>query len=124
MIGGALRCNAELGLYVFIAPFLSQAKNIAWGLIKYKLKDAIASCLVHINEAELTVTFNNNGAKLKLYGADNFDALRGVRIDGCVLDEVGQIKPELWQDVVQPALSDRKGSRLAVCHGTNWTGFV
>ena len=109
LIGGALRCNAELGLYVFIAPFLSQAKNIAWGLIKYKLKDAIASCLVHINEAELTVTFNNNGAKLKLYGADNFDALRGVRIDGCVLDEVGQIKPELWQDVVQPALSDRKG---------------
>ena len=35
--------------------------------------------------------------------------MRGVRLDGCVIDEVAQIKPEVWDEVIQPALSDRKG---------------
>lgn len=109
LIDAALRTQLELSLFVFIAPFLSQAKNIAWGLIKYRLRKLILANAVHINEAELTVTFNHNGAKLKLFGSDNYDALRGVRLDGAVLDEVSQMKPELWEDVVQPALSDRKG---------------
>jgi hypothetical protein len=35
--------------------------------------------------------------------------MRGLRIDGSVIDEVAQIKPEVWMDIIQPALSDRKG---------------
>ena len=40
--------------------------------------------------------------------------MRGVRLDGCVIDEVAQIKPEVWQDTLQPALSDRKGWALFI----------
>ncbi len=109
LINSALKFNLEMGLFVFIAPFLSQAKSIAWGIIKYRLRKLIEIKGVHVNEAELTITFLGNGAKLKLYGADNPDALRGVRLDGAVLDEVSQMKPEIWDDIVQPALSDRKG---------------
>ena len=114
LIYGALNCKEELGLFVFIAPFLSQAKSIAWGMIKYRLRELATLDAIHINEAELTITFNNNGAKLKLYGADNPDALRGVRLDGAVLDEVAQMKPEVWEDIVQPALSDRKGFAIFI----------
>lgn len=109
LIDAALKCQLDLGLFVFIAPFLSQAKNIAWGMIKFRLRELIRLGAVHVNEAELTITFKNNGARIKLYGADNPDALRGVRLDGSVLDEVAQMKPEIWDDIIQPALSDRKG---------------
>lgn len=109
LINAAMDFKKELGLFAFISPFLSQSKAIAWGMIKFKLKELIELGYVHINEAELTVTFLHNGAKLKLYGADNFDSLRGVRLDGVVIDEVAQVKSELWGSVVQPALSDRKG---------------
>ena len=109
LIDAALKFEKELGLFVFIAPFLSQAKAIAWGMIKFRLREMHTAGAIHINEAELTITFNHNGAKLKLFGGDNPDALRGVRIDGVVIDEVAQIRPEIWDDIVQPALSDRKG---------------
>ena len=114
LIEGALKCELELGLFVFVAPFLSQAKAIAWGMIKYRLKKLVAMKAVHVNEAELTITFQHNGAKLKLFGADNPDSLRGVRLDGAVLDEVAQMKPEIWDDIIQPALSDRKGFAIFI----------
>ena len=109
LIDGALKFKLELGLFVYIAPFLSQAKAIAWGMIKFRLKEMIELGAVHVNEAELTLTLKHNGAKIKLYGADNPDSLRGVRLDGAVLDEVGQMKPVIWDEIIQPALSDRKG---------------
>lgn len=109
LIHAAFDFKEELGLFVFVAPFLSQAKAIAWGMIKYRLRELIKLDVIHVNEAELTITFKHNGSKLKLFGADNPDSLRGVRLDGAVLDEVAQMKPEVWDDIIQPALSDRKG---------------
>ena len=109
LIDAALKCREDLGLFVFVAPFLSQAKSIAWGMIKFRLRELVRLGAAHVNEAELTITFKSNGAKIKLFGGDNPDALRGVRLDGAVLDEVAQMKPEIWSDIIQPALSDRKG---------------
>src|ERR1043165_5272175 len=40
--------------------------------------------------------------------------MRGVRLDGVVVDEVAQIKPETWEDILQPALADRKGWALFI----------
>jgi hypothetical protein len=64
---------------------------------------------VDISEVDGSVKFKHNGAVIRIFGADNPDAMRGVRLDGAVLDEVAQIKPEIWNDVLQPALSDRRG---------------
>ena len=114
LIDAALKCRLELGLFVYIAPYLSQAKAIAWGMIKFRLRELIALEAIHVNEAELTITLKSNGAKIKLYGADNPDSLRGVRLDGAVLDEVGQMKPVIWDEIIQPALSDRKGFAIFI----------
>lgn len=100
-------------LYAYIAPFQKQAKQIAWRRLR-QLADVLerkAAC--RINESELRIEFAN-GARICLYGADNPDALRGVRLDGCVIDEVAQIIPEVWEEIVQPALSDRLG----------WAAFI
>src|SRR5690606_9185475 len=50
------------------------------------------------------------------YGADNPDRLRGLYLDGVVLDEYAQIHPRLWAEVIRPALADRQG--WAVLIGT------
>jgi phage terminase large subunit len=46
---------------------------------------------------------------IRLYGADNPDALRGPYLDGVVLDEFADMKPEVWHEVVRPMLTDRRG---------------
>lgn len=114
LIDEALKCKDELGFYAYLAPMLKQAKVIAWKRLKARLEPLLISGGCEFNEGDLLVTFKHNGSVIRLFGGDNPDALRGVRLDGCVLDEVGQMKPELWQDILQPALSDRLGFALFI----------
>jgi hypothetical protein len=109
LLNAALKFQGDLGFFVYTAPYLKQAKAIAWARLKQKLDAFLRTGAVDINEADLAVTFKHNKATIRLFGGDNPDALRGVRLDGCVIDEVAQIKPEVWNDIIQPALSDRKG---------------
>jgi hypothetical protein len=94
----------------YIAPFRKQAKDIAWDYFK-KFAGRIPG--VTFNETELTVTFPN-GAKITLYGADNADALRGLYFDYVVMDEVADMRPFVWGEIVRPALADRKGRCLFI----------
>lgn len=50
-----------------------------------------------------------NGSRIRLYGADNANALRGIYLDGCVLDEAADIRRSVWGSVISPMLADRKG---------------
>lgn len=72
------------------------------------LKEATMDSAVKVKESELSVELFN-GAKISLYGADNPDALRGIYLDGVVLDEFGDCRPSLWAEVILPTLTDRKG---------------
>ena len=92
------------GRYAYIAPYYAQAKNIAWD---YLLKFA-EPAIVKANQSELWVELVN-GAKIRLFGADNPDALRGLYLDGVVLDEYADMKPRLWGEIVRPLLTDRNG---------------
>lgn len=109
LIDKALKFKLDLGLFVYIAPFLKQAKLIAWARLKQRLEPLRIAGAIEINESDLSVLFKHNGAVIRVIGGDNPDAIRGVRLDGCVIDEVAQIKPEVWIDIIQPALSDRLG---------------
>lgn len=109
LIDQALRCRIELPLFVYLSPYLKQSKAIAWTRLKRKLEPLRLVGSVTFNEGELSVTFPHNGAIIRLFGADNPDALRGMRLDGVVVDEVAWIRPDVWNDIVQPALSDRQG---------------
>jgi phage terminase large subunit len=62
-----------------------------------------------VSESELAVTFPHNGARIRLYGAENYERLRGLYLDGVVIDEAGDIDPRAWPEVIRPALSDRAG---------------
>lgn len=114
LIDKAMRFDRDLGLFFYVAPYLKQAKAIAWARLKARIEPLRRYGLIEVSEAELSVTFKTNGAVIRVYGADNPDAMRGVRLDGVVIDEVAQIRPEIWNDVIQPALSDRKGWALFI----------
>ena len=111
LINSALKFRKDLGLFAYIAPYLRQAKAIAWQRLKHY---ACKIPGVDVNETELWIRLPGNGVVIRIFGGDNADSLRGLRLDGVVIDEVAQIKPELWEEVVQPALSDRKGWALFI----------
>ena len=114
LLDNALRNTLDLPLYFYVAPLLKQAKAIAWARLKQIAASLELVGLAEVNEGELWVRLTNNGAVIRCYGADNPDAMRGVRLDGVVIDEVAQIRPEVWDDVIQPALSDRLGWALFI----------
>lgn len=114
LVDKALKCRLDLPMFFYIAPFLKQAKAIAWARLKDRVRPLEMAGICEISESDLMVTFAHNGAVIRIYGADNPDAMRGVRLDGCVIDEVAQIKPEVWTDIIQPALSDRRGWALFI----------
>jgi phage terminase large subunit-like protein len=105
LIKSALTAKRSASRFGYIAPFRVQAKMIAWDYVK-RFSGVIPG--VRFNEQELSVTFPN-GSLIRLFGADNPDSLRGGYWDGVVLDEVAQIKPDVWQEILRPALADRGG---------------
>ena len=113
--GKTVACVAELVIramyttkknaqYAYVAPFRQQAKTIAW---QY-LVDMTKGVAVEVKVSELMVKLPN-GAKIFLTGSDNPNALRGLYLDGAVLDEFAQARPDLLEAVIMPCLLDRKG---------------
>lgn len=100
----ALATTKANARYAYIAPYHAQAKAIAWDY----LKRFSAGVAVKVSEAELSVELPN-AARVRLYGADNPDSLRGLYLDGVVLDEYGDMRPNVWGEIIRPLLADRKG---------------
>ncbi len=105
LIRAALTCPLPNPRYAYLAPFYSQAKDVAWGYLK---RFGMAYPGTTANESELRIDFPNGG-RVRLYGADNFDRLRGLALDGAVLDEAADMDPRVFPEVIRPALSDRRG---------------
>ena len=105
----ALLTKKKNARFAYVAPFYSQAKDVAWSY----LKEACQEFAVKIRESALRVELPN-GAWITLYGSDNPDRLRGLYLDGVVVDEYGDCRPSLWGQVILPTLADRKGWALFI----------
>ena len=103
LIHSALQNEKQSPQYAYIAPTYSQAKRIAWDYLKEYTRPLGGIP----NVSELRVDFM--GRRISLYGADNPDAIRGIYLDGTVIDEYGDVNPQLFTEVIRPALSDRLG---------------
>jgi hypothetical protein len=104
LIVKALLENKPHAQYAYIAPYYSQAKSVAWRYLE-RFSEPV---LNKSNQSELWVELVN-GARIRLFGADNPDALRGNFLDGVVLDEMADMKPSLWGEIIRPLLADRLG---------------
>jgi len=94
----------------YIAPTYKQAKMIAWEMLLAKLPRELIESK---NEVELTVKMIV-GAPICLKGADNEDSLRGAGLSFVVLDEYAMMKPNVWQEIIRPMLTDTKGKALFI----------
>ena len=104
LINSALLCDKPNPRFGYIAPTYSQAKRVAWQYIV----DYTRPLGAKPNIAELRVDFLD-GRRISLYGADNPDSLRGIYLDGVVIDEIADVNPSLFSEVIRPALADRLG---------------
>ncbi len=105
LVMGALTCKLPNPRYAYLAPFYTQAKDVAWGYLK---EYALAFPGAVSNESELRVDFPTGG-RVRLYGSENYDRMRGIPLDGVVLDEPADMDPRVFPEVIRPALSDRAG---------------
>jgi hypothetical protein len=104
LIVKALLENKPHAQYAYIAPFYSQAKSVAWRYLE-RFSEPV---MTKANQSELWVELVN-GARIRLFGADNPDALRGNFLDGVVMDEMADMKPSVWGEIIRPLLADRLG---------------
>lgn len=110
LVDQSLRCELHNPQFAYIAPTYGAAKRIAWEYIKDSTKNIPG---VKHNESELRVEIPRPGRedkiKIMLLGAENPGNLRGIYLDGCIIDEYAECDPTIWSQVIRPALSDRKG---------------
>ncbi|MGH6738491.1 MAG: hypothetical protein ACREDY_05565, partial [Bradyrhizobium sp.] len=117
LIDGALRCTRKAPRFAYVAPYFAQAKDVAWSYLK-QYTDPIPGR--QFNESELRVDLPGD-RRIRLYGADNYDRLRGIYLDGVILDEYGDMDPRAWPEVIRPRLADRLGWAVFIgtAHGFN-----
>jgi phage terminase large subunit len=104
---GALRCELTRPRFAYLSPYFKQSKAVAWDYLRAAMAP-LRTLGAEVNESELRVDYPNGG-QVRLYGADNADALRGIYLDGVVLDEFADMDPRVWPEVIRPALADRQG---------------
>ena len=91
--------------YAYVAPTRDQAKDIAWGYLKSYVSKIPG---VEINESDLRIILPSK-SQLRLYSGDSYERMRGLYFDGIVVDEMADIAPKAWSQVMRPCLSDYSG---------------
>ena len=108
LIREALRRGGADWRAAYAAPFLGQAKAVAWDYLR-RFAGAVTG--TRFLESELSCILPN-GARIRLVGTENADALRGLYLDDLVLDEPADMERRVWSQVFRPMLADRGGRAL------------
>jgi|TARA_S200002703_G_scaffold132503_2_gene120340 predicted phage terminase large subunit-like protein len=101
--------QAKAGHVFYVAPTQGQARDIMWQVLLEKGNAVIKNS--HINNLQVTLI---NGATISLKGADRPETMRGVSLKYLVMDEYADMKPEVWEQILRPALADQKGGALFI----------
>ena len=101
--------QAERGQVFYVAPTQGQARDIMWQTILEVGHSVITSS--HVNNLQFKLI---NGSIISLKGADRPETMRGVSLKFLVMDEYADMKPEVWEQILRPALADLKGNALFI----------
>lgn len=101
--------QAEKGQVFYVAPTQGQARDIMWQLLLDLGAPVVRSS--HINNLQITLV---NGAIISLKGADRPETMRGVSLKYLVLDEYADMKPDVFEQILRPALADQKGGAMFI----------
>lgn len=101
--------QTDKGHVFYVAPTQGQARDIMWNLLLEVGHDVIEGS--HVNNMQIRLI---NGITISLKGADRPETMRGVSLKYLVLDEYADMKPDVWELILRPALADLKGSALFI----------
>lgn len=101
--------QTDRGNIFYVAPTQGQARDIMWNTLLDLGQGLIESS--HINNLQIKLV---NGIMISLKGADRPETMRGVSLKYLVLDEYADMKPDVWELILRPALADLKGSALFI----------
>jgi predicted phage terminase large subunit-like protein len=101
--------QADRGNIFYVAPTQGQARDIMWNTLLEVGQGLIESS--HINNLQIKLV---NGIMISLKGADRPETMRGVSLKYLVLDEYADMKPDVWELILRPALADLKGCALFI----------
>ena len=101
--------NEKSGQVFYVAPTQGQARDIMWSLLLDLGHGVIASS--HVNNLHIKLV---NGCTIALKGADRPETMRGVSLKFLCMDEYADMKPEVWEQILRPALADQKGHALFI----------
>jgi hypothetical protein len=106
----ALTCERPNPQFAYIAPTYRQAYRVAWPYFRQFL-NTLPGVDFRVSDMRIDLP---NGAKIFCLGVDNADAIRGMYLDGCVIDETAQVPSTTWALVLRPALADRQGTAIFI----------
>jgi len=101
--------QADKGQVFYVAPTQGQARDIMWQTLLELGHPVITGS--HINNLQIKLI---NGATISLKGADRPETMRGVSLKFLVMDEYADMKPDVWEQILRPALADQKGHALFI----------
>jgi len=101
--------KSDRGQVFYVAPTQGQARDIMWNLLMEVGRPVIESS--HVNNMQIKLV---NGTTISLKGADRPETMRGVSLKFLVLDEYADMKPDVWELILRPALTDLKGECLFI----------
>jgi len=101
--------KSDKGQVFYVAPTQGQARDIMWNLLMEVGRPVIESS--HVNNMQIKLV---NGTTISLKGADRPETMRGVSLKFLVLDEYADMKPDVWELILRPALTDLKGECLFI----------
>lgn len=101
--------QTKKGHVFYVAPTQGQARDILWAELLDIGHSVITS--THINNLQVKLI---NGATISLKGADRPETMRGVSLKYLVMDEYADMKPDVWEQILRPALSDQEGGALFI----------
>ena len=107
LLFNALQTNK--GQVFYVAPTQGQARDIMWQTLLEVGHSVISGS--HINNLQIKLI---NGTTISLKGADRPETMRGVSLKYLVMDEYADMKPEVWEQILRPALADQKGCALFI----------
>ena len=101
--------QADKGHVFYVAPTQGQARDIMWQTLLELAHPIVSNA--HINNLQIKLV---NGATISLKGADRPETMRGVSLKFLVMDEYADMKPEVFEQILRPALADQKGAALFI----------
>jgi predicted phage terminase large subunit-like protein len=101
--------KADRGHVFYVAPTQGQARDIMWQTLLELGHPVISGS--HINNLQIKLV---NGATISLKGADRPETMRGVSLKFLVMDEYADMKPEVFEQILRPALADQKGCAMFI----------